>query len=130
MQSHVSKHKPSKSLKFNFPDGNTLFFLSLLFLRKGRRAIYFSSTLFLLFEKFLLSNVYQKNIFVYSSRMIEIQTQMCERAMELMLLPEDEPCFLLDLGCGSGLSGSVLEENGHYWVGVDISRAMLGEFFS
>lgn len=27
--------------------------------------------------------------------------------------------------CGSGLSGQVLEENGHFWVGVDISPAML-----
>lgn len=27
--------------------------------------------------------------------------------------------------CGSGLSGEVLTENGHLWVGIDISRAML-----
>jgi 18S rRNA (guanine1575-N7)-methyltransferase len=27
--------------------------------------------------------------------------------------------------CGSGLSGQVLEESGHYWVGVDISESML-----
>lgn len=27
--------------------------------------------------------------------------------------------------CGSGLSGEVLEEDGHYWVGVDISSSML-----
>jgi 18S rRNA (guanine1575-N7)-methyltransferase len=37
----------------------------------------------------------------------------------------DQPAFVLDLGCGSGLSGECLEENGHYWVGVDISPAML-----
>lgn len=37
----------------------------------------------------------------------------------------DQPAFILDLGCGSGLSGECLEENGHYWVGVDISPAML-----
>jgi 2-polyprenyl-3-methyl-5-hydroxy-6-metoxy-1,4-benzoquinol methylase len=36
------------------------------------------------------------------------------------------PKMLLDIGCGSGLSGSVLEENGHFWVGIDISAAMLG----
>lgn len=29
--------------------------------------------------------------------------------------------------CGSGLSGDYLSEEGHYWVGVDISTAMLGE---
>ncbi|KAI8832204.1 S-adenosyl-L-methionine-dependent methyltransferase [Chytridium lagenaria] len=37
----------------------------------------------------------------------------------------DETCFVLDIGCGSGLSGECLEENGHIWVGVDISSHML-----
>lgn len=60
-----------------------------------------------------------------NSRIIEIQTQMSERAVELLNLP-DEPCYLLDVGCGSGLSGDYLSEEGHYWVGVDISTAMLG----
>ncbi|TSN21151.1 putative 18S rRNA (guanine-N(7))-methyltransferase [Bagarius yarrelli] len=60
-----------------------------------------------------------------NSRMIEIQTQMSERAVELLTLPEDQPCYLLDVGCGSGLSGDYLSEEGHYWVGVDISTAML-----
>lgn len=59
--------------------------------------------------------------------MIEIQVSMSERAVELLALP-DHPCLLLDLGCGSGLSGSVLEEQGHIWVGIDISQAMLGKF--
>uniref|UniRef100_A0A8C2ZX92 BUD23 rRNA methyltransferase and ribosome maturation factor n=1 Tax=Cyclopterus lumpus TaxID=8103 RepID=A0A8C2ZX92_CYCLU len=62
---------------------------------------------------------------VANSRMIEIQTQMSERAVELLSLPEGQPCFLLDVGCGSGLSGDYLSEEGHYWVGVDISTAML-----
>lgn len=60
-----------------------------------------------------------------NSRMIEIQRQMSERAVELLDLPEDEPCFLLDVGCGSGLSGEFLTDNGHYWVGLDISASML-----
>ncbi|XP_010896565.1 probable 18S rRNA (guanine-N(7))-methyltransferase [Esox lucius] len=60
-----------------------------------------------------------------NSRMIEIQSQMSERAVELLNLPEDQSCFLLDVGCGSGLSGDYLSEEGHYWVGVDISTAML-----
>lgn len=30
--------------------------------------------------------------------MIEIQTQMSERAVELLNLPEDQPCYLLDVG--------------------------------
>ncbi|XP_024884799.1 probable 18S rRNA (guanine-N(7))-methyltransferase [Temnothorax curvispinosus] len=50
---------------------------------------------------------------------------MCERAIELLVLPEDQSCLLLDIGCGSGLSGSVLEDQGHIWIGVDISSAML-----
>lgn len=50
---------------------------------------------------------------------------MSERAYELLLLPEDEKCLVLDVGCGSGLSGSVLDENGHHWIGIDISKAML-----
>lgn len=60
-----------------------------------------------------------------NSRMIEIQVQMSERAIELLALPEEESCFILDIGCGSGLSGETLEEQGHHWVGVDISEAML-----
>ncbi|KAJ6655786.1 hypothetical protein lerEdw1_004839 [Lerista edwardsae] len=60
-----------------------------------------------------------------SSRMIEIQSQMTERAMELLGLPEDRPCFLLDVGCGSCLSGDYISEEGHCWVGLDISSAML-----
>jgi 18S rRNA (guanine1575-N7)-methyltransferase len=33
--------------------------------------------------------------------------------------------LILDLGCGSGLSGEAVAEAGHVWVGLDISRAML-----
>lgn len=60
-----------------------------------------------------------------NTRIIDIQVQMCERAIELLALPEDETSFILDVGCGSGLSGSVLEDQGHAWVGVDIAKAML-----
>eukprot|EP00794_Sanderia_malayensis_P005957 gene5957-6650_t len=60
-----------------------------------------------------------------NTRMIDIQQQMSARAVELLALPEDEPCFLLDVGCGSGLSGEFLTDNGHYWVGIDISPSML-----
>eukprot|EP01087_Luapelamoeba_hula_P007659 TRINITY_DN1870_c1_g1_i1.p1 TRINITY_DN1870_c1_g1~~TRINITY_DN1870_c1_g1_i1.p1 ORF type:complete len:292 (+),score=58.87 TRINITY_DN1870_c1_g1_i1:94-969(+) len=63
----------------------------------------------------------------YSSntRMIEIQSRMSERALELLALPADEPSLLLDIGCGSGLSGTVLSNSGHEWIGFDISSAML-----
>lgn len=50
---------------------------------------------------------------------------MTERALELMNLPKKEPALLLDIGCGSALSGDVITDNGHFWVGVDISRSML-----
>ena len=60
-----------------------------------------------------------------NTRMIEIQRQMTERALELLKLPDDQSCFLLDIGCGSGLSGELLTEYGHFWVGLDISSAML-----
>ncbi len=60
--------------------------------------------------------------------MMEIQSQMSDRAIELLQLPDDQPCMVLDLGCGSGLSGQSLEEQGHFWVGLDISRDMLGNW--
>lgn len=60
-----------------------------------------------------------------NSRVIEIQEKMSERAIELLMLPPDSSCLLLDIGCGSGLSGEVITEQGHQWMGVDISSAML-----
>ncbi|KAF9805788.1 hypothetical protein SFRURICE_009420 [Spodoptera frugiperda] len=63
--------------------------------------------------------------YTQNSRIMDIQAQMTERCLELLLLPEDTPCLLLDIGCGSGLSGAVLEESGHMWIGMDISPAML-----
>lgn len=64
---------------------------------------------------------------IFSSRMINIQLEMAERCLELLMLPEDETCLLLDLGCGSGLSGSVAEDSGHIWFGMDISESMLSK---
>jgi len=62
-----------------------------------------------------------------SSRIIEIQSELSERALELLNLPNDGiPKLLLDIGCGSGLSGETLSENGHQWIGLDISPSMLG----
>ncbi|KAG2434446.1 hypothetical protein HYH02_012276 [Chlamydomonas schloesseri] len=61
-----------------------------------------------------------------NSRMISIQSTLTERALELLALPQDGlPRLLLDLGCGSGLSGEALSEAGQVWVGLDISAAML-----
>ncbi|KAI9665023.1 MAG: hypothetical protein M1821_006471 [Bathelium mastoideum] len=65
-----------------------------------------------------------------SSRIQHIQTAMTRRALALLALPS--PSLILDIGCGSGLSGALLsslpaEEGGpHHWVGLDVSHAMLG----
>lgn len=64
--------------------------------------------------------------YTQNSRVIDIQNQMCRRAIELLLLPENTTHLLLDIGCGSGLSGSVIKEYEHEWIGIDISSAMLG----
>lgn len=60
-----------------------------------------------------------------SSRVQQVQAQMTERALELLDLPS--PSLILDIGCGSGLSGEILTDNdpSHTWVGMDISASML-----
>ncbi|PNI92548.1 BUD23 isoform 1 [Pan troglodytes] len=73
-----------------------------------------------------VAGVARKGRRIWGSRMIDIQTRMAGRALELLCLPENKPCYLLDIGCGTGLSGSYLSDEGHYWVGLDISPAMLG----
>lgn len=62
-----------------------------------------------------------------SSRMIGVQREITERAIELLRLPpsSEKPNLVLDVGCGSGLSGKVLEEQGHVWIGCDVSRDMI-----
>ncbi|CAK9781404.1 S-adenosyl-L-methionine-dependent methyltransferase [Cutaneotrichosporon oleaginosum] len=60
-----------------------------------------------------------------NTRVKDIQARMTDRALELLQLPPGESQFLLDIGCGSGLSGEILDEDGHIWVGVDISPSML-----
>ena len=55
-----------------------------------------------------------------NSRVISIQTEMAERALQLLNFGDDEPKLVMDLGCGSGLSGSVLSDAGHAWIGLDI----------
>ncbi|CAF0967604.1 unnamed protein product [Rotaria sordida] len=60
-----------------------------------------------------------------NTHIIDVQTKLSERAIELLNLPDEESCLVLDIGCGSGLSGEVLTELGHQWIGLDISQAML-----
>lgn len=58
-----------------------------------------------------------------STRVQHIQAKMTLRALELLNIPENS--FILDIGCGSGLSGEILTEEGHVWCGLDISPSML-----
>lgn len=59
-----------------------------------------------------------------NSRMANLQCELAQRCLELILLP-DEPCLLLDIGCGSGMSGQAISDAGHMWLGFDISPSML-----
>ncbi|CAD6504532.1 BgTH12-07963 [Blumeria graminis f. sp. triticale] len=60
-----------------------------------------------------------------SSRIQNIQAAMTHRALEILDL--DRASFILDIGCGSGLSGEILTSlpEPHLWVGMDISPSML-----
>ncbi|KYK56072.1 hypothetical protein DCS_08038 [Drechmeria coniospora] len=61
-----------------------------------------------------------------SSRIQNIQASMTRRALDLLDLPH--PSLILDVGCGSGLSGEILsadERGPHTWIGMDVSPSML-----
>ncbi|ESO10747.1 hypothetical protein HELRODRAFT_185273 [Helobdella robusta] len=60
-----------------------------------------------------------------NSRIMEVQRELSERAIELLNLPENDGHLILDIGCGSGLSGECLTEGNYNWVGLDISKHML-----
>ena len=57
--------------------------------------------------------------------MIAIQRELTDRAVEILAIPPGKPRLLLDIGVGSGISGNVLSEYEHMWLGVDLSRGML-----
>jgi len=79
----------------------------------------------------LFYNDVESRKYTTSSRVKNIQASMTNRALELLDL--DTPSLILDIGCGSGLSGEILsdvseEEGGpHAWFGMDISSSMLAE---
>lgn len=73
----------------------------------------------------LFYNEKESKKYSQNNHIIEIQTQMSERAYELLALEENKTHLLLDIGCGSGLSGDVLSDHNQMWVGMDISRSML-----
>uniref|UniRef100_A0A7S3FTT0 18S rRNA (Guanine-N(7))-methyltransferase n=1 Tax=Strombidium rassoulzadegani TaxID=1082188 RepID=A0A7S3FTT0_9SPIT len=57
--------------------------------------------------------------------MVQIQRELTERALEILAIPEGSQRLILDVGTGTSISGQVLSEYGHMWVGTDISRSML-----
>lgn len=73
----------------------------------------------------LFYNDKEASKYTANTRIIEIQTQMAERCIELLNFPDESPKLILDIGCGSGLSGDCLTEAGYEWVGLDISEDML-----
>lgn len=73
----------------------------------------------------LYYNETESRKYTSSSRIIQVQREIANRCIELISLPDDESAYVLDVGCGSGLSGQALEEAGHVWLGCDISPSML-----
>eukprot|EP01053_Blabericola_migrator_P007419 Blabericola_migrator_1__7418@NODE_377_length_9219_cov_163_315122_g301_i0_p5_GENE_NODE_377_length_9219_cov_163_315122_g301_i0NODE_377_length_9219_cov_163_315122_g301_i0_p5_ORF_typecomplete_len220_score42_23Methyltransf_11/PF08241_12/7_4e16Methyltransf_23/PF13489_6/7e13Methyltransf_25/PF13649_6/3_4e12Methyltransf_31/PF13847_6/2_4e11TehB/PF03848_14/2e07MTS/PF05175_14/1_9e06Methyltransf_12/PF08242_12/2_4e06MetW/PF07021_12/6e06Ubie_methyltran/PF01209_18/8_4e06PrmA/PF06325_13/2_6e05CMAS/PF02353_20/4_6 len=64
------------------------------------------------------------------SRIGKVQAELSSRAIELMsagtpLADGTDGALILDIGCGSGISGGVLSEQGYTWIGMDISPSML-----
>lgn len=88
-----------------------------------------ANTIALLSPPDLYYNDAESRKYTTSSRIQSIQAQMTQRALSLLALPS--PSFILDIGCGSGLSGSILSSlpssagGPHTWVGMDISASML-----
>jgi 18S rRNA (guanine1575-N7)-methyltransferase len=77
----------------------------------------------------LFYNDNESRKYTSSSRIRNIQSDMTHRALELLDL--NAPSLILDIGCGSALSGDILSEvtssegGPHTWIGMDISPSML-----
>lgn len=65
--------------------------------------------------------------YTQNSRIIKIQRDMALRAIDLLEIDMEtrKNPLILDIGCGSGLAGSVLIQRGYHWLGLDISLDML-----
>ena len=55
--------------------------------------------------------------YLNSTRMIEIQQKLSERALELLALPDDVPCYLLDIGLVARLclNSSLMQGSYRLW---------------
>ncbi|KAI4119103.1 MAG: hypothetical protein LQ345_000941 [Seirophora villosa] len=77
----------------------------------------------------LFYNDSESRKYTTSSRIQNVQAEMTHRALELLQL--GSPSLILDIGCGSGLSGEILsavtsaDGGPHIWIGMDISASML-----
>ncbi|MCJ1429059.1 hypothetical protein MMC29_006972 [Sticta canariensis] len=77
----------------------------------------------------LFFNDSESRKYTTSSRIQNIQSKMTHRALELLAL--STPSLILDIGCGSGLSGEIISSvdpakgGPHLWIGMDISASML-----
>ena len=69
-------------------------------------------------------NTSEATSYSQSNRLRRVQLSLGKRSLDLLQLPAG-PCFLLDIGCGTGLSGVPLSRAGHTWIGTDISTSML-----
>jgi len=65
--------------------------------------------------------------YTQNSRIIKIQKEMAFRAIDLLEIDHNikKNPLILDIGCGSGLTGSALAQRGCQWIGMDISLSML-----
>ncbi|CAI5445382.1 unnamed protein product [Caenorhabditis angaria] len=73
----------------------------------------------------LYYNETEASKYASNSHITAIQHEMAERALELLALPEGKCGLLLDIGCGTGMSSEVLQDNGHCFIGLDVSLPML-----
>lgn len=58
-----------------------------------------------------------------NSRIQSIQREITIRCLDLLDLKSSG--LILDIGCGTGISGSVLSDHNLNWIGLDISKDML-----